>query len=213
MDVDHRKDIYNLKKNKFKPGLFLDRDGVIIEDCHFINNPEKVRLCKGISKVINKANALEWPVVVVTNQSGIYRGFISWDDYLAVNERMLKLLGSEAIISAIYANSCGPNSSIKSWRKPSPLMILDAAKTLNIDLERSIMIGDRITDLFSAKSARLKKLCHVQSGHGKKELPLIQKEFDISNNVNQNIFIQNSREFIITLIKDLTYFPYELFTL
>ena len=126
---------------------------------------------------------------------------------------MLKLLGAEAKISAIYANSCGPDSSNKTWRKPSPLMLFDAAKTLNIDLEKSIIIGDRLTDLFAGKSARLKKICHVQSGHGRNELPLIEKEFNISYDSNKNVFVKKNPDFLITLIKDLTYFPYELFSL
>ena len=211
MSKYHRKDIYFTNQNRFKPCLFLDRDGVIIEDCHFIDEPSKVKLCKGIAKIISKANDLEWHVVVITNQSGIYRGFFTWDEYLSVNKKILKLLGSEARISAIYANSCGPNSSIKTWRKPSPLMLLDAAKTLNINLEKSIIIGDRLTDLIAGKSAKLKKICHVQSRHGKIELPIIEKEFNISYDLNKNIFLKKNNDFIITLIEDLTFFPYELF--
>jgi len=149
-----------------KAALFLDRDGVVIEDCHYLSDPEKVSLCKGVRSLIQSAQANSWPVVVITNQSGIARGFFSWSDFEQVNKRMQELLGNEAPLAAIYANGHAPNAPINSWRKPSPQMLLDAQKALNIDLKRSLLIGDRLSDLQAGAAAGVAKVFHVLSGHG-----------------------------------------------
>lgn len=94
-----------------QPALFLDRDGVIIEDRHHICNPDGVILCNGALKLIRSAANHGWPVVIITNQSGIARGLFSWEDYERVTERMLSLLGPEAPIAAIYANGHGPDAA------------------------------------------------------------------------------------------------------
>ena len=116
MKSENKKDIYKANNYTFKPCLFLDRDGVIIEDCHYIKDPEKSKIMPGIIQLIEIANKLEWYVVVITNQSGIHRGLISWDQYRTINSKMIKLLGKNALISAIYANGSNPKSGINSWR-------------------------------------------------------------------------------------------------
>ena len=101
-----------------RPALFLDRDGVIIEDTNYISDPLDVRLCPGIGELINSAYIHNWHVVIITNQSGISRGYFSWNDYEKVTSRILDLLGNSSPVSAIYANgymSC--TSSSLSWRK------------------------------------------------------------------------------------------------
>jgi D-glycero-D-manno-heptose 1,7-bisphosphate phosphatase len=157
-----------------QPALFLDRDGVIIEDRHHICDPDEVILCKGASELIRYVAELGWPVVIVTNQSGIARGLFSWADYERVTERMLSLLGPEAPIAAIYANGHGPDAPPGSWRKPSPAMLLDAATSLRIDLHRSLLIGDRLNDLKAGVAAGLTAVCHVLTGHGEQERHEVQ---------------------------------------
>lgn len=110
-----------------------------------------------------------WRLVIVTNQSGIGRGFFNWADYENVTTRMLELLGKNASPTAIYANSHGPDAPTSSWRKPSPGMIKAATKELNLDPEKSILIGDRLSDLKAGKSAEVKRLVHVKTGHGEEE--------------------------------------------
>lgn len=148
------------------PALFLDRDGVVIEDCHHIDDPSLVRLCRGSRKLIASAKSYGWPVVIVTNQSGISRGLFQWKDFDTVNDRMQQLLGSDAPLAAIYANGYGPDAPAHSWRKPNPQMILEASKALNLDLQRSFLIGDRLSDLHAGASAGLFRLFHVLTGHG-----------------------------------------------
>ena len=161
--------LFLAKQNLPTPALFLDRDGVIIEDTNYIANPADVVLCKGVFEILKAAKRINLPVVIVTNQSGIFRKLYSWQDYELVTNRMLNLLGDGVSIAAIYANSHGPHSPTNSWRKPSPSMLLAAAFDLNLDLKNSLLIGDRLSDLQAGASAGLNSLCHVLSMHGIKE--------------------------------------------
>ena len=185
------------------PALFLDRDGVLIEDKHYLCNPDDVQLCAGAKKLLEQAKNNQWPAVVVTNQSGIARGLFDWNDYESVTQRLLQILGTEILISAIYANGHGPNAPLNSWRKPSPGMFLAAAKDLNIDLSRSIVVGDRLTDLKAGASAGLPFLIHVLTGHGKKEREAVESW------AKQNQLLANSPSFKLALINSLEDFPFE----
>jgi len=158
-----------------RPALFLDRDGVLIKDKHHISDPSEVELCSGAQLLLQQAHQRSWPVVVITNQSGIARGYFDWETYERVNDRLLELLESSAPVAAIYANGHGPQASPTSWRKPSPGMLLAAADDLNINLNRSILVGDRLTDLQAGASACLPWLVHVLSGHGKRERPAVEE--------------------------------------
>ena len=128
-----------------RPALFLDRDGVVIEDRHHLCDPDQVRLCLGARELIASAHRHRWPVVVITNQSGISRDLFSWTNVEQVNTRMQELLGPDAPVAAIYANGHNPEAPANSWRKPSPQMVLAASKALNLELERSLLVGDRLT--------------------------------------------------------------------
>jgi len=183
--------------------IFLDRDGVLIEDKHYLCNPDDVQLCAGAKKLLEQAKNNHWPVVVVTNQSGIARGLFDWNEYESVTQRLLQILGTEILISAIYANGYGPNAPVNSWRKPSPGMLLAATKDLNIDLSRSILVGDRLTDLQAGASAGLPFLIHVLTGHGKKEREAVESW------AKQNQLLANSPSFKLALINSLLDFPFE----
>ena len=183
--------------------LFLDRDGVLIEEKHYLCNPDDVQLCAGAKNLLGQAKNNHCPVVVITNQSGIGRGFFDWAAYESVTKRLLQLLGPEAQISAIYANGYGPNAPLNSWRKPSPGMLLAAAKDLNIDLSRSILVGDRLTDLQAGASAGLPLFIHVLTGHGKEERAAVESRG------KQYQLLTNSLLFKLTLIDSLEDFPFE----
>ena len=202
LELNYRQ-INMFKLSSPTPALFLDRDGVLIEDKHYICNPNDVKLCHGAKKFLEQSKNNQWPVVVVTNQSGISRGLFDWSAYESVTQRLLQLLGTETLISAIYANGHGPNANLNSWRKPSPGMLLAAAKDLNIDLSRSILVGDRLTDLQAGESAGLPFLIHVLTGHGKQERAAIEswgKQYQLQ--------IKNP-SFKLALINSLEDFPFE----
>lgn len=129
--------------------LFLDRDGTIIVDEHYLNDSARVKLMPGAGRAIARANARNVPVFVVTNQSGIGRGMITEAQYAEVALRLGQLLAEHnARIDATYycpqtPDSIGPDNC----RKPALLMYLQAAATHNIDLARSAYIGDKWRDI------------------------------------------------------------------
>ena len=137
----------------------------------------------------------------MTNQSGIYRGFLTWDDYEKITMKMLELIGKSFKIDAIYSNGASPYGilSTKSWRKPNPNMILEAAKDFNIDIKNSILVGDRLTDFQAGHNAGINKFVHVLTGHGKNERESILNMFKKINN-EKKLFI----------VDDLSYFPMSL---
>jgi histidinol-phosphate phosphatase family protein len=128
---------------------FLDRDGTIIDDAHYIAQPELVRLRPGAADAIARLNRAGVPVIVVTNQSGIARGLLSLADYDRVAARMAELLSREgAHIDATYM--CPHHSDYGSdceCRKPGTLLFRRASAEHGVDLEHSTFIGDRWRDV------------------------------------------------------------------
>ena len=167
--------------------VFLDRDGVLIEDCHYIKSPKDVRLCPGVKDFIRFFNKKSVPIVIVTNQSGISKEYLSWSDYQKVTEKLISLIGEPNPITAIYANSYTSASPEKNWRKPNPNMILQASNDLNIDLKRSILIGDRETDLEAGFRANIPTVFHVLTGHGKKERKAIMDKYFNRSIINRGV--------------------------
>ncbi len=189
----HKKLIFSQDKN-LKPAIFCDRDGVLIKDCNYISNPNDVFILNGTKEILRLAKSLDWHFIIITNQSGIERGMFTWLDYDKVTKRMINLIGGSKEISGIYANGFGPDSN-DSWRKPNIGMIQEAALDFNIDMEKSVLIGDRLTDLIAGSKASIKKLVHVKTGHGSKEIKLIKNYFnrDLSKSITNHIklFLKN----------------------
>lgn len=146
-----------------RPCIFMDRDGVVIEDTHFVNDPKKVVLCRGVKSFLERQGVLNNKIVVVTNQSGIGRKMFTWSEYYDVTNKMLELLGNQAKIDAIYANSLLPKefSGVSSWRKPGIGMLLAAEQDLKVDIKRSIFIGDRVTDMLAGWIAGVERLIMI----------------------------------------------------
>lgn len=186
------------------PALFLDRDGVLIEDRHYLSRPEQVQLCPGARDLLQHAFVRDWPVVVITNQSGIARGYFDWDDYEQVTDHLLSLLALEAPFAAIYANGHGPDAGPTSWRKPSPAMLQAAAADLHLDLTRSLLIGDRLSDLEAGDRAGLPWMAHVQTGHGQRERPAVQRWFS-----QKKMNYKEHSCFELELLDSLLDFPFD----
>jgi D-glycero-D-manno-heptose 1,7-bisphosphate phosphatase len=145
-----------------RPAVFFDRDGVIVEEVGHLQRAEDVRLIAGAASVISAANRAGIPVVVVSNQSGIGRGLFGWQDFGAVQQRMLEMLQEEgALIDAVLA--CPHHADAEPpyrhpdhpSRKPNAGMILAASRLLPVDLAASWIIGDRATDLSAGRNAGL----------------------------------------------------------
>jgi len=151
------------------PGLFLDRDGTLMEDPGYVSHPDQVRLIPGIAATLKRFREAGYALVIVTNQSGIGRGLYTWDDYDAVAARLEELLAAEGVaFDAVLACGHAPDEGC-SWRKPAPGMIREAATLLALDLERSLLVGDKLSDLEAAAAAGLTRAVHVASGQGARE--------------------------------------------
>lgn len=193
----------NSDKKYSESCLFLDRDGVIIKDMHYIKDKEDVQLEEGIIELLKKSTTLGWRNVIVTNQSGIIKRKLNWQDYKEINFKMLSLLGKYCDINCIIANSENPNFK-NFWRKPSPEMLLFASRKFKIDFSKSIMIGDRLSDLEAGANAKIKNLIHVLTGHGQKE------RGRIDSLINKKRFTKYKYNHEVHLINNLNNFPFEL---
>jgi D-glycero-D-manno-heptose 1,7-bisphosphate phosphatase len=156
-----------------RPALFLDRDGVIVEDPGYLSRVADLVLIPGAAELIASANRRGIPVVEITNQAGIGRGYYGWNEFLQVEEALgRELADSGATIDAVFA--CPYHSDgIPPWahpahpaRKPLPGMILAAERFLNLDLKRSWIVGDKLDDLLAGYNAGLYGGVHVLTGQG-----------------------------------------------
>jgi D-glycero-D-manno-heptose 1,7-bisphosphate phosphatase len=134
--------------NPLPTAVFLDRDGTIIEDTHYLSRPDQVRLIEGAAEAIARVNALLIPVIVVTNQSGIARGLLTADDHEAITARLDDLLREQgAHIDGSYFCPHLPEDGCEC-RKPGTLLYRNAAHDFpEIDLSRALYIGDRLRDV------------------------------------------------------------------
>lgn len=131
------------------PAVFLDRDGTIIADRDYPGDAEGVVLLPGAADAIARFNRAGLPVLVVTNQSGIGRGYITEAQFRAVQARMESLLDAAgAHVDGTFFCPHSPDQSPPcSCRKPAPGLYLEAARDRDLDLGRSIYVGDRLRDL------------------------------------------------------------------
>ena len=151
---------------KYPGAVFLDRDGVIIKDKGFISEPDDVVLVDGAPEAIKKMSSMGLKIVVITNQSGIGRGFFSESDYHGVMMRLYALLGEScATIDAAYFCPHAPREGC-DCRKPLPGLALRAAKDLDIELSRSFVIGDKRSDMGLARAIGAKGIL-VRTGYGR----------------------------------------------
>ena len=144
------------------PALFLDRDGTINVDTDYPSNPAEIVLRDDIVPAIAAANRAGIPVVVVTNQSGIARGYFGWSVFADVNGRVLELLRDQGVFvdmvlaCAYHEAGVGPLAlADHPMRKPNPGMLIEAAKRLDLDLRRSLIVGDKLADMQAGRRAGL----------------------------------------------------------
>ena len=132
-----------------RPAAFLDRDGTIIRDTEYLRDPDQVELLPGAAAAIRRLNEAGWPVIVVTNQSGIARGLLTEQDYERVRMLVDKLISVEgARIDASYHCPHHPKYSGKcACRKPGTKLYTDAAAAHGIDTAHSWYVGDRLRDV------------------------------------------------------------------
>lgn len=156
--------------------LFLDRDGVIVEETNYLRRPEDVTIIPGAAEVVAAANRLAVPVIIVTNQAGIGRGYYGWQEFAAVQEEIFTALARKGShIDAAYACAHHPEGEgvykhpDHPGRKPNPGMILRAGFDLGLDLSISWLVGDNVIDILAARRAGLAGALHVATGHGERD--------------------------------------------
>jgi len=137
-----------------RPAIFFDRDGTIIEDRNYIADPSDVVLLPSAADALRRLNAAGVPVVIVTNQSGIARGYYDMAAYDRVRKRMEDLLAnSGAHVDATYVCPHHPDfSGPCDCRKPATLLFQRAAKELDLDLGASWYVGDKLRDILPARA-------------------------------------------------------------
>lgn len=164
--------IMDLPVNR-RPAVFLDRDGTVIVEKHFLSRPDEVELLPSAGESIARLNSLGVVVVVVTNQSGVARGYFAERCVAEIHSRLDELLaGCGARVDRYEYCPHHPTDGIGEYRidcdcrKPRPGMLTRAAAVLNVDLSRSLMVGDRLADLEAGTNAG----CHsalVRTGYGR----------------------------------------------
>src|SRR5438132_3102384 len=124
--------------------VFVDRDGTIMHDADYCSRPDQVRIFDGVAAALRRLKNAGYKIIVITNQSGIGRGFFTEDQYRAVEAEVSRQL-ENGLIDATYFCPDVPDRPSKC-RKPAPGMVLEAARDHDVDLSRSFLIGDKEID-------------------------------------------------------------------
>lgn len=138
--------------------VFIDRDGTMAEDVHYCSRPEDFELFSNTAKAIKLLSENGFKVIVITNQSGIARGYFTEEILAKIHEKMERELAREgACVDDIYYCPHHPDDNC-DCRKPKPKLILQAARKHNINLEHSVVVGDLPMDIGLGKAAGCKTI-------------------------------------------------------
>lgn len=155
--------VYGLRMNSLVPAVFLDRDGTLMRDTGYVGDPALVEVYPGVAEALARLRAAGFQTVIVTNQSGIPRGYFTDEDFHKVQARFEELIGP-GLIDAVYYCAEHPDTATER-RKPGPGMLLEAARDHGLDLARSWMVGDRAGDLEAGRRAGVRAIL-VRTGEG-----------------------------------------------
>jgi D-glycero-D-manno-heptose 1,7-bisphosphate phosphatase len=146
--------------------VFLDRDGTIIEEKNYLCRAEDVVVFHGVAAALGRLQHGGFKLFIVSNQSGVGRGYFTLAEVEKVNEHLLRELGREGVrVEKIYIAPEAPDVPSRG-RKPSPQFLLDARDEFGLDLAQSYMIGDKLVDLECGWNAGVKKCLLVRTGYG-----------------------------------------------
>ena len=147
-----------------RPALFLDRDGVINQDLGYVHHKDNFIFLPRIFKLISTANAHGYFVIIITNQAGIGRGLYSEEDFRQLSLWMLdQIKNNDGSVNAIYYSPFHPTKGLHKYllhentRKPGSGMFAEALQNFNIDIPRSVMVGDKISDMTASITAKVGK--------------------------------------------------------
>lgn len=161
----------NYRKNKMNKAVFLDRDGTLNIDYGYVHKIDDFHFIKGSIEALKKLKEMGYLLVLVTNQSGIARGYFTEQEFLQLTEWMDWSLADRGVdLDGIYYCPHHPEAKLAEFkqdcdcRKPKSGMLLQAIEELNIDPARSIMIGDKVEDIFAGQGAKIRTNILVRTG-------------------------------------------------
>ncbi|RKZ36153.1 MAG: D,D-heptose 1,7-bisphosphate phosphatase [Gammaproteobacteria bacterium] len=166
--VEHNKRAFS----GYQPAIFLDRDGTLIEQVHYLSRPDQVKLVPGAGEAIKKLQKAGFACILITNQSPIGQGIITENDLKEIHQILSEQLAQhDTKLDGFYHCPAVPQIKDRTLiehydRKPGPGMLFKAAADMNIDLTRSWMIGDMISDILAGYHAHCEGLILVETGKG-----------------------------------------------
>jgi D-glycero-D-manno-heptose 1,7-bisphosphate phosphatase len=150
-----------------KRAVFLDRDGTLIEEKQYLHRPDQVAFFPRAITALQRLSQADFLLFMVTNQSGVGRGYFTLGDVNAVHEHIRVALSEFGVSWAhIYVAPEAPDQPSRG-RKPSPEFLFDARKEFGVDLAQSYMIGDKLIDLECGWNAGVKRSILVRTGYGR----------------------------------------------
>ena len=156
-----------MEKEKKKPAVFLDRDGVLAKEKSYVLSVNELEIFPYTAECIRQIHKKGYYAVVITNQSGIARGLFTEAELAEMNDRLMKETG----VDAVYYCPHHPEGKVKEYRKecscrkPEMGLLKAAAKDLDIDMSKSWMVGDRAGDILAGEKAGVKTIL-LESGYG-----------------------------------------------
>lgn len=172
--------------------FFLDRDGVIVEEEHYLSDPAKARLCPGCADAFRRIHRAGFRIIVTSNQSGIARGYFTFADVAAVERRIEELLaaGGAPLPDAWYYCPHHTKGTVPEYvrdcdcRKPRPGMLIRAAEEHGLSLPGSVMIGDKLSDIRAAFAAGCRSAALVMTGHGLEQtIEPLEQDYLVADNI------------------------------
>ena len=161
---------------KLRPAVFLDRDGTLIEEWHYLSSVTEISVLQGASEAITRLNNADFAVVLATNQSAVGRGLLSLENLNSIHEELrYRLKKTGAKIDEVFFCPHHPTAATRAYRsscacrKPKPGMREEAARKLALDLRKSFMIGDTLSDIKTGHAAGCRSIL-VKTGKGQREI-------------------------------------------
>lgn len=149
--------------NESWPAVFLDRDGTLMRDVDYCGDPRDVEVFPQAGAALRRLKESGYKLIVITNQSGIGRGYFTEADYRAVEAEFARQLGDGLIDASYHCPDLPTANTIR--RKPGPGMIFEAQRDHRIDLRRSFLVGDKASDIGCGRNAGVRTIL-VQTGYG-----------------------------------------------
>ena len=173
-----------------RPALFLDRDGVLLDEVNYLHKINDMHFIPGAATIVRAANKQGIPVIIISNQAGVGRGYYGWAAFATVQAELVDRYAQEdayfdmVLACAYHADAIPPfDIADHPWRKPRPGMLLAAETALSLDLSRSWIFGDAVSDIEAGRNAGLAGGLHVLTGHGTRDreaaLGLANEDYEV----------------------------------